>query len=509
VCWQARDGSQLGELEDDALYLTAAKSLAETGTYKISSLPDQPYQTKYPPLYPLLLSAVWKLAPSFPGNLKWFVLLNWCLWAGFLGIAFQAFRALQLDPIARWAALVLLASNAAGQFFTIYLMPDALFSTLVIGAILMGERASSSLHPGKAALWSGLAAGCAFLTKTSAFPLAITIPVVFLFRRQCRQAGYFVAVMAPLVLGWSTWSALHRQHTTDTGILFYVDYLEFYRRNVSWHDLPSLISYNFGYLQGMFRFALPSFSGIGGQARIPAVLLIPTALSIIGAVRLLRRARFLHGASFCVLYLVQLLVWNFNPRGRFLYPLLPFLAAGLVSEVAFVIDVILKSLVLQRESLAAYLRRLALGSIVMLSLLASTANARVFGTDGVSKSRHNRSGLAMAYHWLDENIPKGAGVVAYDDGGLYLFTGRPAIRSQGMTRPSVLNDKTGMQQPITKIADFARAHRFSYVLWNADDYDIDNDAALHLLALNGGLNVVYQGQGIRIYRVSPPAVQSH
>ena len=41
------------DLHDDCLYFVSAKSLADGGGYRIASLPGEPPQTKYPPLYPL------------------------------------------------------------------------------------------------------------------------------------------------------------------------------------------------------------------------------------------------------------------------------------------------------------------------------------------------------------------------------------------------------------------------------------------------------------------------
>jgi len=58
-----------GVWEDDGVYLVTAKSLAEGTGYRRIDLPGQPFQTKYPPLYPFLLSCIWRIAPGFPGNI--------------------------------------------------------------------------------------------------------------------------------------------------------------------------------------------------------------------------------------------------------------------------------------------------------------------------------------------------------------------------------------------------------------------------------------------------------
>src|SRR5437870_12014220 len=58
-----------GLYQDDAIYVVTAKSLAEGHGYRILSLPGEPFQTKYPILYPLVLSVIWKTYPDFPHNL--------------------------------------------------------------------------------------------------------------------------------------------------------------------------------------------------------------------------------------------------------------------------------------------------------------------------------------------------------------------------------------------------------------------------------------------------------
>src|SRR5215831_16847141 len=65
---------RFGRGHDDTIYLTTAKALAGGEGYRIISLPYQPAQTKYPPFYPLLLSVLWRLYPTFPDNLPWMML---------------------------------------------------------------------------------------------------------------------------------------------------------------------------------------------------------------------------------------------------------------------------------------------------------------------------------------------------------------------------------------------------------------------------------------------------
>ena len=69
LAWSYRDLPRIGELHDDGIYLISAKSLTDGQGYRILSLPDEPAQTKYPPLYPLYLSTLWRWGPGFPAML--------------------------------------------------------------------------------------------------------------------------------------------------------------------------------------------------------------------------------------------------------------------------------------------------------------------------------------------------------------------------------------------------------------------------------------------------------
>jgi hypothetical protein len=50
LAWRYRAMPQLGLSHDDAIYLATAKTWAETGEYRIGSMPGAPWQTKYPPV---------------------------------------------------------------------------------------------------------------------------------------------------------------------------------------------------------------------------------------------------------------------------------------------------------------------------------------------------------------------------------------------------------------------------------------------------------------------------
>src|SRR5580658_5707719 len=73
------DMPEFGRLHDDGLLFVSAKGLADGEGFRILSLPEQPAQTKYPVLYPLYLSLIWKINPNFPDNLWMARVFNWIL----------------------------------------------------------------------------------------------------------------------------------------------------------------------------------------------------------------------------------------------------------------------------------------------------------------------------------------------------------------------------------------------------------------------------------------------
>src|ERR1700736_4549327 len=61
LAYSWRTMPQLGFYHDDTINWVSAKSLAEGHGYRIPSLPQQPFQTKSPPVFPALLALVWKI----------------------------------------------------------------------------------------------------------------------------------------------------------------------------------------------------------------------------------------------------------------------------------------------------------------------------------------------------------------------------------------------------------------------------------------------------------------
>ncbi len=311
-----------------------------------------------------------------------------------------------------------------------------------------------------------------------------------------RRAGAFhIERMDDLGVG------THRGHFSDPVLLYYTDYFGFYKINVEWRDIPSLVGINFPYLQGSFTLALPQW-----PRPIALAGIITAAVSLVGTVRLLIKTGFLHAAAFGVVYMLELLAWHFPPSGRFLFPLFPFLVAGFASEVCFAIDLVRKALSTRWDVVGRVICSVALGSMLVGVVLTSWETARTMTMHDLSDFRRDTANRRAAYAWINKNLPTDAKFAAYDDVGLYLYTGRQGIRNQVMSRPYILAEMERIKKPIAAMGDFARQHGLAYLLWSPDDYAIDSvlqDADLReqLLARNTGLRLVYNAQNVRVYRV--------
>src|ERR1700736_6167371 len=361
IAFTWRGMPQLGFYHDDGLYFVSARSLAETAEYRIASLPAQPWQTKYPPLFPAYLALVWKLNPSFPANLPLAALFAWLAFPAYLGAVYAFLREYGFSPRERAVLFAVAALNPVAVLFSASLMPELAFTALFVGALVLAERAKSSWMIALA----GVLAGLAYLTRSAALPLLVTVPVCLVVaRRRMRWGAVFLAGMLPAVAGWQIWVATHLSHASDLVTLYYTDYAGYQRYNVPLADLPLVMWYNLdGLLQGIGRvltFDLEPF----GSKHLERVVAIA---AIAGCVRLTRQTRKLQYPIAAAAFAALLLIWHFQPDQRFVFPLYPLLAAGLWTELRNVARV----LVAAWSKPAISERVAAVGGTVVLAAFAA------------------------------------------------------------------------------------------------------------------------------------------
>jgi hypothetical protein len=487
ITWQFRDIPQLGSSHDDGIYWTTAHSLATRHEYRIESLPGEPWQTKYPPLYPAYLSLAWLANPSFPSNLSIAALLMWLCLPMFIAGAWRFYR---IAGFGDKQALGLAAVTA--------LLPQSIFSANLLmadlfgAAILLWSCNRAETNPGIA----GLLAGIAYLARTAAMPLLLAIPMYYMIRRRLSSALVFFAASLPIVAGWHIWCASRRSQGLDEVTLYYTNYLRYQLQAVPLTRLPEHVWTNIGQILSSISLVL----AIDPGPSLPLSLIQPLILAacVSGIIRLVRsNHRVLPYALFALLYLMMLAFWYYTPTGRFLIPILPILLAGMWVELSHLAKLVRES---WRSAPAA--------SVVVASAMAGLAvlfgstlvkEYRIGGPAVFAAEREQRDLLAPAYDWVRENTPRDASFFAVNDPVLYLNTGRHAVR-RGEMSDLFVQQTSGTLRPSDGLLRFVRQQKLTHMLITANDFEPAR-SELPLDLTNTGLKVVFRGASAVILEV--------
>ncbi len=469
LAWINRDQPALGNYSsDDGLYWVSAKSIAEGSGYRLLNFPGEPYQTKYPPLYPLLLSLVWKVHPRFPDNLPLAAALAWLMVPLFVGAAAWFYRSLGFGwPVCTLLCAVLALHPVVVALGTM-LLTELPFTTLCLISLCLAGRAPSAP---RAAVLAGAVGGLAFLTRTAGIVLLLAVPAAYCHRRRFQEAALFAASMLPFVAGWILWVSSHRTQAPDLVTLYYTDYVGYHLAVLSWQDLPLLVWRNLGeFLSAIGSLIWPNPEE---RAWLKWACRLPALAAIAGWTRLLRAAGCLEHAFFAAGFSSLLLLWHYPPTERFLVPLLPLVLAGTFIEARHVGRMAVAALRLPRTSSRA------LGAGVLAGLAACVAAALYLGLSlharyfpawlETARARHQDN--VAAYRWIASHLPHEARLFAHNETALFLYTGRRAAR---LIVPTTFYYRQQPEAAAAFLASFdrlARPLRIRYLLLTAaDDY---------------------------------------
>ncbi len=465
IALYSRDMPHLGAAHDDAIYWVSAKSLAQGAGYRILSLPGEPFQTKYPPLYPLALSLIWRAVPRFPGNLPLAMAFCWAFLPVFLALVWKLLPRLGLSPRQGVVACVLLALNPFVVLYSVSLMSELPFCCLLFGCLLLAMRAGNRQSPWWLAAAAGALGAVAFLTRNSALPLLVSVPLWLLWRRRFAAAALFFTVMSPSVAGWSLWVRAHPASGADPLLLYYTDYTRYHFANFAIGETPFVV----------WKNALEYFPGIGSIFLLPqgagmfegSVFPFLAAAAILAVIRFAKR----NGAGpyhlFAAFYLAMLLPWqlgNHERVQRLLFPLFPLLFASVVAEFAEVWRWLAQRF-RTGSGLSSGIAPLGLATLGFAALLCGlTWISMVCHFPGfIQANRVQLAGARPDYDWIASNIPPGRALLTDTDPLVYLHTGR---RACGLIVPPRLL-YLGSPQDIARFMDsapqVARGQGLSYM----------------------------------------------
>ena len=503
--WQHSDLPRFGDLHDDSLYYVSAKSLADGGGYRIESLPGEPSQTKYPPLYPLLLSIAWHIDPQFPHNLP---IAAWISWLALPAIMIQllwVFPRLGITDWRAWMLMTLVAVNPYMLVFSSTLVSELTYTALMLAAILLTERATQA-DAMASAIAAGAVAGLAYLTRSAGIVFLVAGPLYLWIRHKRREAVLFASAMLPFVAGWTIWTRLHQVSTNDPALIYYTDYFRYELYSISLHDLPVFLWRNIdGLLQGIGSLVLPNVVGSFLFKTLAQVIAIAM---IAGVVRMVRRGQGLLYALLAAGSCAQLVVWHFPPNERFVLPFLPLALAGLMTEMEH-LGLMLRAGLQHRDAgqrVVAAGMLLAVASFLIGAVTLQVYVGQVLLPEQETARRIANKDRIATYDWIRTKLPQDATLLSSEDGLVFLNTGRHAMRRTLPPPYWYREDHARIIDWMSNFRTFTQEHGLTYFAFSGIDFrqgitSSDAYAIQEAIRSSPDLSPMYQAETAAVYRL--------
>ena len=190
---------------DDAWYMVLGKALASGEGFRLVSSSATPIVPVVPPGFPALLSIVFVVSPSYPGNLLLLKAVSLLAMAG-VGVAcwidYTRHRDVQPAP----AILLIVATLLIPSFVflsTSTVMAEASFTLAQMLTVIAIERTSRrDPHDGRAPVAAGLVAAATMLIRTAGLAIVAAGVGYLLLQRRWRQASIFAIVAALSMVPW-------------------------------------------------------------------------------------------------------------------------------------------------------------------------------------------------------------------------------------------------------------------------------------------------------------------
>ncbi|MCC6365598.1 MAG: glycosyltransferase family 39 protein [Bryobacterales bacterium] len=472
--WNMRRFDHLGYFHDDGMYWVSAKALATGQGYRILSLPGAPFQTKYPPLLPLLLAGVWKLFPAFPRNMPWVMALLALMLPPFLYILLRLLQSWRCPPNIALAACAWTALNPYIVFSSVNIMPDLLVSLLLGACILAAQRSFLRQSPANALL-AGALGGAAYLTKSSVLPLLAAGPVWYAFQRKFRLLACFLTPLFVAAATWNIWSIRHQVPSADPVAIYYTSYLSDFLHDMRGMEWLTFCKRNF-----------PTLLGSIGNLLVPDIVEIPLLganfarlvgiFAIAGIVRYVRKYGMGLYQWFAAGYSAQLLIWQYPPNERFLIPIVPVIVLGAVTELRHLLGMlqsVWRSTDRGQRTAAAMIASLLALAILWAGAMAAVGHLALLPS--IASRSHEQSGDSeRAFQWMRRNLPPGARVLTYYDVPVFLHTGLQAMRPRNFPKEFYRQDRDAVVRAFDDLPAFARLHGIRYALLTRSDFDSDS-----------------------------------
>ena len=389
-----------GVHHDDGVFLASAESVAAGHGYRLPSLPGAPPATKYPPLYPLLVSLVIAITPPFPDNLILVKLVNVACYVISLALFFGLARSRLEDD---WAALVLTASLGLSPVVVIYLdytMSESLFLTLTIAFLKAWERAVARRDASRT--FMSLVLLLAILA-TKAIGLGIGVAAILdaLRRRRLFLALLTAAVTSLWVVAWQSIQPTDVPSPLLDYYLRYEPTLLAIIPSSPHRAVEAMIDTIRHYSDGLHMIVGPAWS-------LPPV-------TVLAAYGLLRRRHTLE--PLLVFGCLGILLLYPGSAPRYLLPLLPSYLLGTGDAVRTICS-------------QAGLSRMALPAVLTMFAVAGVTPIANYVRHHPSASADSKEwqGFLETAQWLRDNTPENTVIASGYDQAYFLASRRAAVR---------------------------------------------------------------------------------
>jgi hypothetical protein len=439
----------IGGFNDDGLYLLTARAVAEGQGYVYPHLPGTPPAIHYPPVWPMLLAAVWKVAPAFPANIAWFKLINpLLLAAAAAGCTILARRGLGLSPAVALLSVVVATVSVPVLLLTNLLLSEPLFLALLVPTLFASERVVRDGELRGAAIAAALVAFL-ILVRTLGGTVLIATMLWLAYARRWRALGMYVGVAGLILLPWQLFVWRATPGFPDELRGSYGPYLEWvidgYRAG-GLKFLGAVVAKNVSatwVMLGLFSSGLIPF----GVRHATALLTV--AAMVTGLIVLARRDRMPVTSLAIAGYTTVVIAWPFWVD-RFLWVLWPLL-----------IPIAVVGLLAVRERLlASGRRRLSYSTLGVLAILGvghTLYNVRGPGAGWESKASREVSagGIRLVRQVNDDRSLDGKLIAAELAPMLAIYTGERVLPVEILMPRDHVVEKTAIEH----VAELERIDR--------------------------------------------------
>ncbi len=432
---------QVGQNNDDAHYVVTAWSLVNGQGFSLTNYAHIQPETKYPPLFPLLLAL---LAWFFPGNVDILKVIPFCFTLLDVLLLNLFLEKIEVKPLLRQGIVVLFALHPITVSQAAMIMSEPVYLAVLLMALLYLKRPPLKVRRSETVFGflAGLLGAVGFLVRIMGLTLLPAAGLALLTRKLWWRATAFGLVFLLVVSIWG-----YRNLTIGNSGLF-----GGYEDDVKQAQLQSNLPEEKGFLPALKVLArrLPQNTWEEVSAYLPA-LLVPalpgpgTSVLVVsadlpfwevviglGITGLLGLGAFIYARSkgldtplwFTASQLGLLLIWTFTFQ-RYYYAVLPFCYLYFLTAIDFLLG---KVRVLPHiQAVRPFLTRLKLSEnrFLLTLILLMVLNLYITIYNTINPMKDQMRDFQAGVDWLNQNTPSDAILMTNFAPSVWLYARRP------------------------------------------------------------------------------------